>query len=247
MARDENAEPVERSPADQGDATPSEAAVARFLLAHPDFLDRHPEVLNRLSQAGAAEAVRPDGAIDFQTYMVGRLRGEVDRLRQGQQEILGLSRQNETNLQRVHTAALYLLDATSFEELIQTVTADLAVILDVDIIALLVEARGDEPLPPTPAGVRLVDHGLIDEVIGQDEIVLEDHVAGDERIFGGGANLVKSQLLVRIAIAPESPPCLLALGSRDPETYQPGMRTDLVHFLARVLERCIRGWLDLAS
>ena len=38
---------------------------------------------------------------------------------------------------------------------------------------------------------------------------------------------------------------LLALGSREPDTFHPGQATELLCFLTRVIERCIRSWLDL--
>jgi len=61
------------------------------------------------------------------------------------------------------------------------------------------------------------------------------------------ARLVRSQALIRLNVSPEVPPCVLALGSRDPEMFHPGMRTELVGFLGRVLERCIRSWLTPAQ
>jgi uncharacterized protein YigA (DUF484 family) len=73
--------------------------------------------------------------------------------------------------------------------------------------------------------------------------MLESDTAGEEALFGAGAGLVRSQAVVRLNVSPEAPACALALGSRDPEMFHPGMRTELVGFLGRVLERCIRSWL----
>ena len=70
---------------------------------------------------------------------------------------------------------------------------------------------------------------------------------GDEALFGSGAGLVRSQALVRLNVSTGTPPCLLALGSREPDMFHSGMRTELISFLARVLERCIGSWLDLPA
>jgi len=221
----------------------TEDLVADYLIAHPDFLRGRTDVLAHMIKAQSVRP-RPDGVIDLQCFMVDRLRNEVGRLQQGQKEIIGTARTNENSLQRVQTAILFLLDATSFEELIQIITNDLAVLLDLDVAALLVESDGTDVGPAAMAGsVRLVDSGFIDHVTGGQDVVLQANMAGDEALFGSGAGLVASQALVRLTISADSPPCLLALGSREADMFHPGMRTDLIGFLGRVTERIIRSWL----
>jgi len=68
---------------------------------------------------------------------------------------------------------------------------------------------------------------------------------GDPLVFGPGANLVRSQALIRLAPSKGSPPGLLALGSRDEKKFHPGQGSELLQFLCRLLERLIRTWLDL--
>jgi uncharacterized protein YigA (DUF484 family) len=64
-------------------------------------------------------------------------------------------------------------------------------------------------------------------------------------IFGAAAGLVASQALIRLEISPATPPALLALGARQPDQFHQGQGTELLTFLAGVLENCIRAWLDL--
>ena len=68
---------------------------------------------------------------------------------------------------------------------------------------------------------------------------------GIEPIFGGGATLVRSQALLRVDISMDTPPAILAFGSRNPHLFEDGQATDQVAFLARVVERAFRRWLDL--
>ena len=51
--------------------------------------------------------------------------------------------------------------------------------------------------------------------------------------------------MLRLTIASATPPALLAFGSRDPEHFHDGQGTELLAFLAQVIERLIRAWLDL--
>lgn len=218
--------------------------VAAYLTANPDFLDAHPEILAKLT---SPPATRPDGVIDLQAYMMGRLRDESDTLRDEQRALISASRANQNTQNRVHAAILFLLDAESFEHLIQTINTDLSVLLDLDVARLLVESDG-RPLPHAEqTGVRVVAEGFSDHYLGNRDVLLEGEVTGDEALFGAGAGLVRSHALVRLNVSTGTPPCLLALGSREPDMFHTGMRTELISFLARVLERCIRSWLDLPA
>jgi uncharacterized protein YigA (DUF484 family) len=70
-------------------------------------------------------------------------------------------------------------------------------------------------------------------------------VEGDAMVFGPGAGLVSSDALLRLSISSTTPTALLALGAREPGQFHPGQGTELLTFLARVVESCIRGWLNL--
>ena len=219
-----------------------EADVAAYLAAHPDFFDRHADLLDQL----AGRAVEDDDRIvDLRSFMVARLRGETDRLRDKQRALISASRANQNSRNRIHAAVLFLLDAGNFEQLIQTVTTDLAVLLDIDVAVLLVESTGPDLPPMLASGVRVVGEGIITNGLQGKSVLLEGDIDGDERIYGGAAGLVHSQVLLRLDVSPDTPPCMLAMGSREPDMFHAGMRTDLVCFLGHVLERCIRGWLDL--
>lgn len=227
-----------------GPAAPTADEIAAFLAANPGFLDAHPEILAQLM---APATTRPDGVVDLQAVMVDRLRGEATRLRDEQRSLISASRANQNTQNRVHAAILFLLDAESFEHLIQTINTDLSVLLDLDMSVLLVESDGRSLPHAEQSGVRVVGEGFTDQYLGNRDVALAGNIAADEALFGGGAGLVRSQALVRLNVSSEAPPCILALGSREPDMFHTGMRTELISFLARVLERCIRSWLDLPA
>ena len=80
---------------------------------------------------------------------------------------------------------------------------------------------------------------------GRQSILLEQDISADPAIFGSAASLIASQAIVRLDISPDAPPALLAFGSRDRSRFHSGQATELLQFLARVLEKLIRVWLDL--
>ena len=61
--------------------------------------------------------------------------------------------------------------------------------------------------------------------------------------FHGGHKF--RQALLRLRPSARAPTGLLALGSRVEGRFDPGQGTELLSFLARILELCIRTWLEL--
>jgi uncharacterized protein YigA (DUF484 family) len=140
---------------------------------------------------------------------------------------------------------LRLLESNNFEDFIQSITMDLATILDVDIAVFVVESNGNEIPHIHTSGVRVIPPGTVDKWMGEKNVMLQDNISGIEAIYGGGAALVKSQILLRVDISMNTPPAILAFGSRDAGMFQEGQATDQILFLARVIERCFRSWLNL--
>ena len=232
-------------PVTVAEAEPTEAQVVAYLLGHPDFLLRQPDLLAKLTPPRRKWAVKGGGkVVDLQHAMLERLRGEIDQLHQIKGEILATSRSNLQTQTRVHAAVLSMLSAQSLAELIEAVTTDLAVLLDVDVIALGVESG---PVTTPIEGIRHLPQGLVEELMGpNNRVLLRAKVNGDARVFGAAAGLVQSDVLVRPeAVAEEDgPPFLLAFGSRDPEHFHPGQGTELISFLGIVLWHCMGAWLE---
>ena len=215
--------------------------IIAYLKQHPDFLDRHPEAL-RLLRAPSREV--GEGVFDFQHFMIERLRGELSRINQEHRTLIAASRGNLASQGRVHKAALAILAAPSFEQLLQIVTTDLAVLLDVDIVTLGVESSAS-PARLMPHGIHLLKAGTVDTLLGAERtVLLQADLPGDAALFGGAAGLVRSQALLRISIGSGAPIGLLCIGARRAGRFHPGLSTELLSFLARVLGITISQWLS---
>ena len=101
--------------------------VAGYLRRHPDFLNHYPELLEVLTPPARE---RGDGVVVLQQFLVERLRRENGELAQLRDELVATGRSNLATQSRVHEAILAILRARSFEEFVETITTDLAVILD---------------------------------------------------------------------------------------------------------------------
>jgi uncharacterized protein YigA (DUF484 family) len=226
-------------------ARPSEIGpreVVAYLRQNPDFLDRHPDVLRWL-RAPAREI--GDGVLDFQHFLLERLRRDYARLQDERKSLIATSRGNLASQCRVHKAVLAMLRASSFEHLLQIVTTDLAVLIDVDVITLGVESAASHP-PRLPLnGIHLLRSGTVDKLLGPSrDGLLCTNIHGDPALFGEAAGLVRSQALLRLSFGRSAPIGLMCIGTRSSDTFQPGLGTELLTFLARTLEISIAQWLD---
>ena len=188
----------------------TDAEVAAYLRQHPDFLERNGDLIEILTppSPNAEPAVRGRGAVvDLQNYMLGRLRKELDGLRGKIDDMVANSRANLNHQIRIHQAVLALVAAGSFEHLIETVTTDLAIILDLDVVTLCVEpAEGSLP-PRRISGLQQLAPGTIEALLGgKRAALLRPEIAGDPEIFGAAAGLVRSDALIRLDIAEAAPP-----------------------------------------
>ena len=65
-----------------------------------------------------------------------------------------------------------MLKATSFEHLLQIVTTDLAVLIDVDVVTLGVESTAAPTTRMPLHGIHLLRAGMVDALLGADRDVL---------------------------------------------------------------------------
>jgi uncharacterized protein len=226
-------------------ARPSEIGareVMLYLRNHPDFLDRYPDAL-RLLRTPSRET--GDGVLDFQRFMLERLRHDAVRLHDEQANLISISRGNLASQARVHKAALAMLRAASFEQLLQIVTTDLAVLIDVDVVTLAVESTATPTMRLPMPGIHLLRSGMVETLLGSErDALLVTGVHGDPALFGAACGLVRSQALLRLSFGRTSPIGLMCLGTRNPENFCPGLGTELLTFLARILEIAIAQWLQ---
>lgn len=217
-------------------AGPTEAQVAAYLRRHGDFLLRHPDLV--LSLSPPSRWTEAGAIVDMQAFMIDRLKEEVNRIKGAAEDLILTSRSNMSIQSRTHQAVLVLLEASDLATLSQAVAEDLPPILDVDVAGLCFE-HTDNPLPALAVpGIHRIAAGSVDRIMGGPDrnCALNEELPGDPALFGGGAGLVASSALVRLAPGGICPDGVLALGSRHGCTFHAGQGTELISFLARVIE-----------
>ena len=230
--------------ASEGDA-PAPESVVTFLGRHPEFLNDHPELFSALVPPALN---RGKGVLDMQVFMLRRLQSELRGMKMREATLLAAAEANTEVQARILKAAEALLRARSFEDLIRVINEDLPGMLSVETISLCIETEAALPGKGGDTGVVVMKAGMIDKLFTGDEAVaLHAEKEGEPAIFGDAAGAVRSVALLRLRFGPNLPTGLLALGAGEVGGFDGRQGTDLLAFVARVIEFCVRRWLEVRN
>ncbi len=223
--------------------------VKAFIRAHPEIVADDPDLLGAIIPASYSD----DGVIyDMQRFAIDRLKSQGEEVVRQRDRAMNALRVNATVSARMQNAILAILEARSFEQMISTVTERLGPIVGVDRVVLCMEESHagmvDDFTAAEKLGVRVVPECGVDATLDQGVMsLLRADTHGPAMLFGPNGREVRSFALIRLAISPIAPPGILALGCHAPDAFDPSQGTDLLDFLARVIERQVRTWLELPS
>lgn len=217
--------------------------VVRFLRENPEFLLVQPDLLHELAPPPRWTG---DTVVDFQRFMVDMLRGELAGLRDCTRSVIETSRTNMSVQARTHAAALSLVAAADMDQLVRIIGEDLPGLLGVDAATLAFE-----PLPAIDAAVTTIGRLEADEVdallgLGKETRLIESVDAGHV-VFAATEPPVRSVALARLTLSGPEAQGLLALGACETGLFRPDQGTDLLRFLARIVEVCLQRLLPSTS
>ena len=216
-----------------GEAPLEPAAVRRFLSDNPQFLTGDDGLLDELGLKVAIGNV-----VDFGPAVMARVHAAHQREATQRQQVEETARANFSAQAQTHGAVVDLLDARNHADLAHRVD-DLARTrfgLAAGVIALETEGH-------PPAGWRMLVEGQVDMILGGPQRLARMGFAPTALgLFGEGAENIKSMAMVRMAMWEPSRQGLLSFGSSDAEGFTQEMGTELVAFLARVVERTAERW-----
>ncbi len=205
-----------------------EAEVAEFLREHPDFFERHGELLDTLSLSHAS-----GGAVSLIERQVEVLRQQKAELRAQLQQLSQAARINEELLGRLQRMMLRLIAAPNLDGAIDELKQALREEFHADAVRLMLfehpghDEHIDREHPSLHELEALLDR--CDPACGR----LSD--ARMHLLFGERADELASAVL--IPLCREDRPCqgLLAIASIDPQRYGASMGTVFVAHLGAVI------------
>jgi len=206
--------------------------VKSVLLENPHWLTEDSD-LNALARRAGGNVV------DLEAARVAQIQERARRMADTHQAIVETARANLAVQSQVHAVVLTLMSAESAEEADERLSWMLRGALGVDCAKVLVE---DLPVSDG-ASIMSAEVGLIESTIGVSRWERLGRMGRGARvIFGDDTDRLRSEAIIRLDINGRRG--LMALGSLDPETFREDNGTELLNFLARVLERRLGEWLS---
>jgi len=202
-------------------------AVIDYLQAHPDFFQRHPECLARL------ELTHPSGeAISLIEHQIKILRQQAAQHQSQMAQFVEVARENELLNERLHKLTLALLDAVTFDEVVNVLEDKLHDDFQAEAVKLhlFTHAETDGNANPDLDGFRpFLEKG--EARCGRLS------KAQLEYLFSTQAEDIQSTAL--IPLQEESILGLLAIGSHNAQRFHPGMGTDYLTRLGEIVSKTL--------
>ncbi len=224
-----------------------EREVVRYLRDHPDFFERHRDLL--------ADMILPHEtgpAVSLVERQVAVLRAQRDDMRGQLRQLIRNAQKNEQLNNHVNALVLALLDAASLEEVLQIVQGRLAADFDAEAVVVRLFRTDHPAMARLP---ELVDWsepvlGAFEKVIAGRRPVCGALKPGQlDALFSEAADDIASAALIPLVESASSRKCygLLAIGSQDRNRFRADMGTVFLSQLGKILSRVLKKHLEPAA
>lgn len=204
-------------------------SVAEYLQDHPDFLTRHPEVLDRLQLPHESGE-----AVSLIERQVEQLRARNEKLTNQLNQLIKVASDNEALMTRLHDLTLELMTigdlGTFFDRLSDVLQEEFeADVLNISLYGQSIAASDRTPIfevDPEDADVQSLQPQL------------EKGESSCGRLNRNKLDLLfrsRAQWVQSTALVPIGDKGYLAIGSSDPARFYPGMGTLFLDLLAQVI------------
>ena len=181
--------------------------------------------------------IKADNIVEFGPAALVRLSAAKTREKVARTRIEATARANFAAQAQTHATVVDLLESRNHADLARRVdeTARLRFGMAAGVIAI--ERPGG-----VPAGWRALPEEGADGLLGATGLARMGEPRAAQPLFDERADQVASVALVRLAIWAPARQGVLAFGSPDPQGFTKDMGSELVAFLARVVERTAERW-----
>ena len=216
--------------------------VAAYLKSHPGFLSEYPELAAKLvmpprEQGGAVSSLA--------VYQLQSLRDKNTELERRLAELIEIAAANEQLMERVHALTVALLRANTVEVTVRTVIARLSADFHTEQMRLLL--FGKEPQLPRADWLQQIPEGAealpeFAEFLHKGE-PSSGRLSADKlaRLFGDAAGQIHSVAMMKLGDAG-----ILAIGSADPDRFQPGMGTLFLKMISATITAALARARDIS-
>lgn len=204
--------------------TDFEQVVADYLIAHPNFLACHPEVLAEIDIPHST-----DGVVSLIERQVCILREQNHHVRDQLVELVSIARENDALARRLHHLTLALIEARVFDEVINTLQDELRNLFHADAVEMKFFSAEELATHKADHGPAMFTEFIESECPTCGQLPAEQL----EYLFGSQAAEIGSVALIPL----HAPPSVgvLAIGSHDPQRFHAGKSVDFLKRLSDVV------------
>lgn len=215
--------------------------IVNYLLDNPEFLDQHPDVLTALELQHSAGT-----AVSLIERQVISLREQNLQLKNQLQELLTNARDNDQLHNRMHQLTLNLINKQTLSSLLETLHEHLHTDLNADVlIAHLsgIDQSDNSFIQPMKADDKIEE--LFDIAFKSGKPTCGRLKAAQlDFLFGEQSESMASAAI--IPLGSNASAGLLAIGSRDPDRFIPGMGTLFLTQLGEIFTQLLNN-VDLSA
>ncbi|MCP4595478.1 DUF484 family protein [Neptuniibacter sp.] len=212
------------------DSTLSEAQVAEFLQAHPDFFSRNAKLLEKLHVPH--ETGRAVSLIERQTTV---LREKNQNLTAHLSDLIDIARHNDLQFEKTKRMVLALLEAETLDDIAVAIDESLCQDFQSDTTALVLFT--EKPLDVNNLRLMLrEDAGTISNLIATN-LPSCGRLSEAENRFIFADESIKVQSAAVVPLVQGETLGLLAVGSYDPNYFSSSQGTVLLSYVGEVLSR----------
>jgi len=203
-----------------------------YLKANPEIITSDPAFLADLGLKSTVSNI-----VEFGPVALSRATAAHKQESRERRKLEAIARANFAAQAQTHATVIDLLEARNHSDLARRMDEVARLRLGLAAGVLALEGPGR-----VPAGWKPLVEGQVDLVLGPRKLALMGHTPTALGLFGDGAAEVKSCALVRLAIWEPAREGIIAFGSANPDAFTADMGSDLVAFIARVVERTAERW-----
>ena len=215
----------DRSPVE----TIAEEAVVAYLLAHPEFFERHPDLVAGLQVPHASGC-----AVSLIEHQVGVLRGQLQTERRRLAQLIARAQDFEVLSARLHNLSLQLIAAGDLEQVQAVLGETLCRELNAEAVTLKMFPLQSDDTDPDPAVAAFLE--FLDR---EQSLCGPLDAERNSVLFGEQSAAIRSAAL--IPVRAQGYCGVLAIGSSDAERFSADMGTDHLDRLGEIVSHKLRA------
>jgi len=214
--------------------------IADFLHKNTEFFNEHPALLGELSLPHSNGDV-----VSLVERQVAVLREQNKQTSKQLHELIEIARQNEELARKMHQLGLTLMDATDPKDIFATLYDNLSKNFHADCVA--VRIFGDPAFIDSFAGEEFAGKDTKEISLFKTMIETRQSICGRMKhqqqafLFGTEADEITSSVMVPLLGSGWSG--IMAIGSFNPDRFEPGMGVELLTNMAEVLSFILKPWI----